>query len=447
MQTLFSEDQHQKIVQVSDLNAQARQCLEQEFDQVWVEGEISNLAKPQSGHIYLTLKDDKAQIRGAFFKQAQKSKPIALANGQKVVIKAKVSLYAPRGDYQLIIQQIQDIGLGQLQQAYEALKQKLQTLGWFDTDLKKPLPQRPNAIGIITSPTGAALQDILHVLDRRFPATRVFIYPVMVQGTAAAGQISQAIDIANQRNEVDILIVGRGGGSLEDLWPFNEEQVARAIYESDLPIISAVGHQTDFTIADFVADLRAPTPSAAAEIAVPDWQELYSVFASYQQVLSQMLNSRLAQHQSQLQNLRQRLRHPQSKINEQTQRLDELTTRFHRAIQALLKNQAHRLEYVSTRLAQTSPISAIHRHQVTLRRLKLQLTNASSKSMRLHTRYIDQLTQRLLGLGAHKTLERGYAIVKNNTGQVIESVNALAAGDQVQLHFKDGQRLAQIKNP
>lgn len=271
------------IFTVSRLNQTVRLLLEHEMGQVWISGEISNFTQPASGHWYFTLKDDNAQVRCAMFRNSNRRVTFRPQHGQQVLVRANITLYEPRGDYQIIVESMQPAGEGLLQQKYEQLKAKLQAEGLFDQQLKKTLPSPAHCVGVITSKTGAALHDILHVLKRRDPSLPVIIYPTAVQGDDAPGQIVRAIELANLRNECDVLIVGRGGGSLEDLWSFNDERVARGIFASRIPVVSAVGHETDVTIADFVADLRAPTPSAAAEVVSRNQQELLRQVQSAQQ--------------------------------------------------------------------------------------------------------------------------------------------------------------------
>lgn len=270
-------------ITVSQLNRQAKTLLEQGMAKLWVEGEISNLSRPASGHIYFSLKDDMAQVSAAWFRQRQRGPAIGFKNGDKVLALGRVSIYEARGNYQLIVEQMEPAGEGVLKQRFDALKRKLLAEGLFDADRKQKLPVMPSRIGVITSPTGAAIRDVISVLGRRFPAVPVVVYPAAVQGDAAPGELVAALQTAIARNECDVLIIGRGGGSLEDLWAFNDETLARAIADCPIPVVSAVGHEVDFTIADFVADVRAPTPSGAAEIVVPDqhdWLRRIGVLAS-----------------------------------------------------------------------------------------------------------------------------------------------------------------------
>ena len=300
---------------VSDLNHAAASLLTHHFEVVAVTGEISNLTRPSSGHYYFSLKDDSAQIRCAFFRAHHHHLDFTLENGQEVVMHAQVSIYEPRGDYQLIVKSVQLAGLGALQIAFDRLKNKLEKAGLFDDKHKKPLPYLPKNIGVITSPTGAALQDILKVLRHRFSAIPVFVYPTAVQGASAAAEICAALAKANQEKQCDVLILARGGGSLEDLWSFNEENVAHAIFNSEIPIITGIGHQTDFTIADFVADVRAPTPSAAAETVTPDRDMLQKQLHQQQQRLLHLIQSRIQFCAAQVPTLKQLEKIILSKIN------------------------------------------------------------------------------------------------------------------------------------
>lgn len=428
-----------QILQVSQLNAIAKNLLEQEMGSVWIEAEISNLARPQSGHIYLTLKDSQAQIKAAFFKQSQRGHQLQLANGQQVLVNGKVSLYAPRGDYQLIISHIEPAGAGLLQQAFEDLKVKLEQQGLFAAEHKQPLPKIPARIGIVTSSTGAALQDILNVLARRLPSLEIIIYPTRVQGAEAAAEIASAIAVANRRHEVDVLIVGRGGGSLEDLWPFNEEVVAHAIYQSKLPIISAVGHQTDFSIADFVADVRAPTPSAAAELATPDWQELFGFFAGYERHFTDKISLLLTQWRAQVSALARHVRHPLNQIHEQMQRLDDIEQRLQFGVFRRIKQQRNHLHYLETRLKQQNPSHQLNSLKKDLNSQTLKLKRAMQLELLQQRQRMEYLAQNLFNLSPKQTLERGYVIARNAQGKVIDKARLAAQEHELNLEFVDGQ--------
>ncbi|HUL81961.1 MAG TPA: exodeoxyribonuclease VII large subunit, partial [Gammaproteobacteria bacterium] len=326
MQLPFEERQ---VLSVSALNREARLLIEGTFGVVWVEGEVSNLSRPSSGHLYWSLKDANAQVRCAMFRMSNRELGFAVANGQQILVRARVSLFEPRGDYQLIVEYAEEAGEGLLRRRFEELKRKLAAEGLFDPARKIKPPRLPRRIGVVTSPSGAALRDVLIALRRRFPATAVLIYPTSVQGAGAADEICRTLHLADRRADCDVLILTRGGGSLEDLWAFNEEKVARAIAAMKLPVIVGVGHEIDFTIADFAADLRAPTPSQAAELAVPDQAEWLARFARVEQHLVLGARRRLGADQRRFATLAHRLSrsHPGIRLREQQQRLDELEAR------------------------------------------------------------------------------------------------------------------------
>lgn len=382
----------QKIFKVSQINAAARSILEANFGQVWIEGEISNLAEPSSGHIYFSLKDDSAQVRAAMFRNRKSALKFQPKNGVHVIVMAQVSLYEPRGDYQLIVEHMELAGAGVLHAKFLQLKAKLEAEKLFDVKHKKPLPKLPRCIGVITSPTGAAIRDILSVLRRRFASIPVIIYPTLVQGNEAAAQIAQALQIANEGCECEVLILARGGGSLEDLWPFNEETVARAIFASVIPVISAVGHEIDFTIADFVADVRAPTPSAAAELAVPDVMEWLATLLGFKRRLVDLMRHKLQHAQWLLENLNNRLHPPQYYLAQKAQHLDDIERRLYSAIQHQVIYWRHRLVKAAAALDLVSPLA---------------------------------------------TLVRGYAIVSKND-RVVQTIKEVNIGDAVQAKLADG---------
>ncbi|MFT6154087.1 MAG: exodeoxyribonuclease VII large subunit, partial [Bermanella sp.] len=331
------------VLSVSQLNRQSKELLETYLHNVQVSGEISNLSRPASGHWYFTLKDQRAQVRCAMFKSRTQYLKFVPKEGEQVLINATVGLYEARGDYQLIVNGMQSAGEGALKLAFEQLKTRLYEEGLFNPDYKKPLPKHPRHLGVVTSPTGAAIKDVLSVLKRRFPNLPISIYPTQVQGDAAAAQIAQAIERANRDKICDVLIVGRGGGSLEDLWPFNEEIVARAIFNSQIPIISAVGHEVDVSISDYTADLRAATPSAAAELVSPDRFEWLGRFENLERSLTRIMQNRLSQQRFNLVQLVKRLRHPKDKLQENMQRLDMAQMRLNNSIQRELLSQQTRL--------------------------------------------------------------------------------------------------------
>jgi exodeoxyribonuclease VII large subunit len=352
-----------KIYTVSELTQEIKSTLEQTFPALWVEGEISNLSTPSSGHIYFTLKDESSQIRCVLWRNIAEYLPFQIEDGQHVIVLAKLSVYEKQGQYQLYVEDVHPVGIGKLELAFQQLKEKLFKEGLFDEAHKKPIPQFPRRIGIVTSLTGAAIRDIIKIARRRNPAVELILRAVRVQGEGAAEEIVQAIQEFNQFKAVDVLIVGRGGGSLEDLWAFNEEKVARAIFASRIPVVSAVGHQIDFTIADFVADLRAPTPSAAAEMMVPDRKELFKQIRAWSQRLS------LAQ-QSLVDDYRQRLktvvssyglRRPADLILQNRQRLDELLRQISTAVANLLQHAKQKFSTSMGRLNALSPLAVLER--------------------------------------------------------------------------------------
>lgn len=350
----------QTIYTVSQLNKEARIFLEQSFSTLWITGEISNFACPSSGHWYFTLKDANACVRCAMF-QGRNRATLRPENGMQVLLRAQISLYENRGEFQLIVDYLEPAGNGLLQKAFEALKQRLSIEGLFAPETKKAIPALIQTVGVITSPTGAAIRDILSILKRRFPLLNVIIYPTAVQGNQAASEIASAISLANQRNECEALILARGGGSLEDLWPFNEEIVARAVFASQLPIISAVGHEIDFTISDFVADMRAPTPSAAAELISPDQNDLIQALHGLQQRLTSLLRNNLQQKQQQLTILIHRLQHPKQQLQSQMQQLDNVEKRLQQAMQLQLLQLKQTISHLGRTLNTISPLATLDR--------------------------------------------------------------------------------------
>jgi len=382
------------ILTVSELNHATQRLLEEYFPSIWIEGEISNLTKPTSGHLYFSLKDTKAQISCVMFRFKSQMLTFEPRNGLLVQLQAKVSLYTDRGQYQLIVEQMEISGDGLLKKAYEALYQKLETEGLFQEKWKKSIPSLPKQIGVVTSTTGAAIHDILSVLKRRFPYVPVIIYPTQVQGIEAAPAIIQALRTANQHQSVEVLILARGGGSLEDLWPFNEESVARAIFESQIPIITGIGHEIDFTIADFVADHRAPTPSAAAELATPHQSTLLQQFSLFE---TQLINeiTQYCQHQAQrIDWLSKHIQHPRQQIENQLQAIIRLKVQLKSTFQQLLREKKQLLKNIIQTLETVSPLA---------------------------------------------TLNRGYAIITgHDNNHIVQSVQEITQGHLLKLRLKDG---------
>jgi exodeoxyribonuclease VII large subunit len=443
-----STSTQRNILTVSQLNRATSRLLDEHFLSVLVEGEISNLAQPSSGHLYFSLKDAGAQVRCAMFKTQQRRLGFKPENGKQVIVKAQVSLYEPRGDFQLIVEHIEEAGDGALRRAFEALKLKLLEEGLFDAENKQSLPALPKTIGVITSPSGAAIRDILTVLRRRFSAVSVIIYPVAVQGDNAKYEIAKAIALANEQRQCDVIILGRGGGSLEDLWAFNEEIVARAIFASTIPIISAVGHETDVTIADFVADLRAATPSAAAEHATPDQQEWLSRFVQLEARLQQQLQRKLSQKLQSLAWLTKRLQqqHPGQKLAKNAQRMDELELRLNQAMQTKIRHNKSHIEAKIAKLWQYSPAVTINNYKQKQDYLSKRLITVTRHKLEGFHQQLLNVSQTLHAVSPLATLNRGYALVIHQpSGQIIRSTQQLKPGDMVETRLAEGRFSSQIK--
>jgi len=389
------------ILTVTTLNQLSKRILEQQIGRIWVEGEISNLSMPGSGHLYFTLKDSQAQIRCALFRQQGQYLDFTIKDGLQVIVQANVSLYEPRGDYQLIVARLRLRGEGALQQAFEALKQKLLAEGLFDKERKRNLPAFPNAVGVITSSTGSVVRDIIHILKRRAPYIPIIIYPTLVQGARAAPAIVDAIQRANCHQRCDVLIVGRGGGSLEDLWGFNSEEVARAIAKSRIPIVSAVGHETDTTIADYAADIRAPTPSGAAELISPDTEDLWQTIQHYQKRLCSLLSYTLQKAAQRLDYYHRRCQHPKQRLIWQRQRLESHQQRLLHAISHRYQQQQQHLQGLARALEAVGPLATLH---------------------------------------------RGYAVVtKLNTKEILRDSGLIQLGDYVAVQLAKGKILCEVK--
>jgi len=434
------------IYTVSRLNREVRHLLEQGFARIWLEGELSNVARPSSGHLYFSLKDTDAQIRGAMFRTRNQGLRFQPEEGLQVLVRGRVSLYEPRGDYQLIVDHMEPAGDGALQRAFEELKRRLAAEGLFDAADKRPLPDLPRRIGVITSPTGAAIRDVLSVLHRRFPAIPVLVYPVPVQGRAAAADIAAAIDSAARRADCDVLILTRGGGSLEDLWPFNEEAVARAIQRCTIPLVSAVGHEVDVTIADFAADRRAATPSAAAELVTPDRQELLDRIRHLSIRLQQRLQQARADRRQQLNWLAGRLRaqHPGQVLRQQAQRLDDLERRARLSIAHTVSYLQSTLHALYASLQQHTPRERITRMEQHRRELARRLAAALRASLTARRQALAVHSRALHAISPLATLERGYAIVRTPAGAIVRSVDGVAAGDPVEARLAQGRLLCTV---
>ena len=479
------------IFTVTQLNYSVRHLLEVELGQVWLTGEISNFSQPVSGHWYLTLKDENAQVRCAMFKMKNLRVNFRPQNGMQVLVRASVSLYEPRGDYQLIIESMQMAGDGLLQQQFEGLKMKLAAQGLFAQEHKKPIPKFVKRVGIITSPSGATLQDILHILNRRDPSLQVVIYPTLVQGKEATQDIIDTIRLANQRKECDVLIVGRGGGSLEDLWCFNEEMVAYAIYQSELPIISAVGHETDVTIADFVADLRAPTPSAAAELVSRDQQEIVRQLQHHLNMVNlafdrlwaeklsrfqhinlrlnaqspakqlELLHFKLTQIFDRLQGrleqslklkeqkiaqlfLRVQAKHPSRQLEMKKLHLTQQETRLCKQIEQLFNVKRQKFYFAKQRLDNSTLPHNISLQNQNLQQLSHRLTYLIEKQFTKQQQGFHALCTKLDGLSPLKILGRGYSITQNDQQHVITNTKQITKGDRITTQLVNGQILSEV---
>ncbi len=442
---IFTSSTDRDVLSVSQLNRKAKQLLETHLPLLWVEGELSNVSQPSSGHWYFTLKDEQAQVRCAMFRNRNMLVRFAPRQGQQVLIRARVSLYEGRGDYQLIVEHMEEAGFGALQRAFEALKLKLANEGLFDDAYKQPLPSLPKHIAVITSPTGAAIRDVLSVLNRRFPAIPVTVIPVAVQGKEAAPQIVRAIDLANRAGLFDVVILARGGGSLEDLWPFNEESVARAIHASELPIVSAVGHEVDFTIADFVADLRAPTPSAAAELLVPDAEDWLETFAGYEILLQEAIERKLQSFKQRLEWLRTRLRHPGERLQQQAQRLDGLELRLVRAVDHQLLRCHTRLNTLVLRQKPLQPRLRINQLNQQVSQHHATLVKNMQRHLRAQQQRLTEAARLLQTVSPLNTLQRGYAIATDSHHKVITNSSQVAPGDSINARLAEGELQCRVE--
>ena len=435
-----STRQEKEVLSVSELNQRARNLLEGEFPRIWVEGEISNFSAPASGHWYFTLKDGDAQVQCAMFRGRNRMLRFRPENGMQVILRGRVSLYEARGNYQLLADNLTQAGEGQLQRRFEELKNRLAAEGLFAEDRKQPLPEHPRQLGVITSASGAAVRDIITVLNRRFPAIPVTLLPVAVQGYEATGEIVAAIEQANSDTapDFDVLIVGRGGGSLEDLWPFNEEKVARAIHASRIPIVSAVGHEVDFTIADFVADTRAATPSAAAELLSPDQIEWAQNLGSYRTYFTDQAKRLTATFSERVNHLAKRLKHPGRQLQEYAQRLDELEARITMASKTQISLKQAELKATIASLQQNHPghqVDAMKLHSINLRQ---RLHVATQQRIKDYRHRFQMVTQNLNTLSPLETLQRGYAIVQDTEGQIVRNASTLKIGDRVRNQLAEG---------
>ena len=432
------------VLRVSELNFAIKQLLESNVPLLWVSGEISNLVKAASGHFYFSLKEDLAQVRCVMFRHKSHLIEQPLSNGQLVEVLAIATLYEQRGDFQLTVEQVRPAGLGILYEQFERLKKLLESEGLFAEDRKRPLPIFPKRIGIITSPQAAALRDVLITLKSRMPSVPVVLYPTPVQGSGSGEKIAQAVRLASQRAECDVLIVCRGGGSIEDLWAFNQEVVARAIASSAIPIVSGVGHETDFTIADFVADERAPTPTAAAQRVVPDRHALIRGLQDQAQHLQRAQRNRLQNTMQSLDYLQRGLVHPVQQLQRQTQQLDQLQQRMQRTLAYHRKQQHWQWQSLAQRLVAAS--SDVTRLQDKHAHLAQRFGMAMHATQAQWTARLDNYGQHLVLLNPQQVLSRGYSLVRDASGRVVSDAGQLVVGAELRVTFARGRVYVEVKN-
>mgnify|MGYP001031061955 CR=1 FL=1 len=435
-------DLEQQAIPVSELNRRARALLENQFPPLWVSGEISNLTQHDSGHWYFSLKDDKAQVRCVMFRHRNRHVDFEVRNGMQVEARAVVTLYEPRGDFQLNVESLRPGGLGALYEAFARLKAKLEAEGLFSPERKRPLPAYPRVIGIVTSPQAAALRDVLTTLYRRMPSLPVVIYPTPVQGRGASLAIAAAIRTANRRRECDVLILCRGGGSIEDLWEFNEEVVARAVAESHIPIVSGIGHETDFTIADFAADVRAPTPTAAAELASPNRVELAHKLERLAARLFRDMQRALEARMQHLDHLSKRLLSPSARLEHNRTSLTHLQERLKQAMRGGLGQRRWQLAHLAARLVAARP--DLGRRQQALAHIATRLVRASRENFARWEKAVEGLQSHLLHLNPQAVLQRGYSIVRNEAGQIVTDSRQLQVGETLGLTFAAGSAVSRV---
>jgi len=433
-----------QIYQVSDLTNEMKRLMETSYPEIWIEGELSSLSTPASGHLYFTLKDEQSQLRCAMFKNRAGISRYKAKVGDLVRVRAKISVYTARGELQCIVQHIEDAGEGVLQRRYEELKEKLSQAGLFSTEHKLTIPSLPNHIGLITSPTGAAIKDILSTLERRCPGIPVTIYPAVVQGDGAAKTLIQALANAIQHNTVDVIIMGRGGGSLEDLWCFNDEQLAQAIYQCPIPIVSAVGHEVDTTITDFVADLRAPTPTAAAELLSPDNQILEKQLSSLSYRLQNSFVRYIEKQGQRIDLMFQQLEHPRSTIKTNQQKLHSISTRFKNAIQNSFKHNKNELQNVSKLFNAHNPKQLLRHQFENIKQLSNRIHRAQTHSMKSSRQNFDSLGNQLHLVSPLATLDRGFSIARDSTNVILRDSKSSKRGDKLKIQLSSGELACEV---
>jgi exodeoxyribonuclease VII large subunit len=446
-QLTFNLQPTRHALTVSELTARIRDLLAKNFNDLWIEGEISNCREAQSGHIYFTLKDDRSQVRCVFFKQQQRGIKFRPEDGLHVTVRGSISVYEARGEYQIYVENIDPVGLGALQLAFEQLKKRLEAEGLFAAERKKPLPMLPSRIGLITSPRGAAVRDVVRILRRRFPNVHLTVFPVRVQGEGAAAEIVKALKFFNQKKLVDVLILARGGGSMEDLWAFNEEPLARAIAASEIPIISGVGHETDFTIADFVADVRASTPSAAAELVVQTRREFDKHIADLRETLASLVRYRLLDLSKRVHELsaRRGFRRPLDLLRQQRQRADEMTSRLALGLRARLEQSRKRFTALHLRIATFDFRVKISAFRLRLEKRSADLGVRAERLLRTKRERLERLALQLQERSPLRVLERGYAIATDAAGNLLRDASQVNVGDAVAIQLHRGRLSAEVK--
>ena len=434
------------VLSVSELTARIKEQLEVAFPAVWVEGEISNLRTPGSGHAYFTLKDETAQLRAVLFRNRGRRIRFEPEDGMKVLAFGGLDLYPPRGEYQLVVELLEPKGVGALQYAFEQLKRRLEAEGLFAEARKRALPAFPRVIGIVTSPTGAAIRDMLHIIGRRFGDLRILIVPVRVQGEEAPGEIVAALTLLATLEDLDVVIVGRGGGSIEDLWAFNDERVARAIVASRVPVISAVGHETDYTIADFVADLRAPTPSGAAELVVREKLAVMRTLVDLHDRLRQAMAAQMERRRERVASLARRrvLTEPGRALREWTRRLDEAQTGLAGAVRAHQRMLRHRVELATNALSSQHPLARISHGAAVLTQLRGRLAASATHRAKHSQHRLAAAVGRLQSLSPLAVLGRGYSLTRLPSGAVVRSAGSLRAGDVIEVLLAEGALDARV---
>ena len=428
------------VYTVSRLNLEVRSLIESSYPPIWVEGEISNLARPRSGHIYFSLKDDSCQVRCAMFRTQNRQLEFDPEDGMQVLANVRVSLYPERGEFQLIVQYLEEAGAGALRRAFEALKQRLAAEGLFDEEIKRPLPEFPETVGVVTSPTGAALRDILHVIRRRHPGVRVVIYPVPVQGAQAAAEIVRMIGVAGARKDCDVLILARGGGSIEDLWAFNDELLARAIRACPVPVVTGIGHEVDFTIADFAADRRAPTPSAAAELVTPDVRHLITRIAGSRRRLTHLIATLIRSQRESLDWLSKRLLLPRRRLLDLIQRVDELNMRLTRSARGVPVSRRAALAALKAGLMARHPASQIDLHRARHADLRRRLEDFTRRRLSDARARVSETTRALNSISPKGTLERGYSILtRAEDGALVRAAGSVNRGERIHARLAKGE--------